>query len=215
MLRTLLVFVLLAAAGFAEAPDFAETKKKAEADGGNAQFDLAYTEVLIKNTAKDDAEIVKRYRGLAAEGDASAQILLGQRYWNGEGVSKDYVEAAKWYRKAAEQGNALGQFHLGTMYDRGSGVPRNYAEAVRLYRLAAEQGIIPAQHNLGNLYTNGQGVPKDLVQAHVWYNIAGANGLEFSKTELEKIEHQMTAEQTAEAMKLAHELFAKLPKGTN
>jgi hypothetical protein len=52
------------------------------------------------------------------------------------------------------------------------------------------------------------------VQAHVWFNIAGAaDGYENAKKNLAIIEKEMTSEQKAEAMKLARELFAKLPKG--
>jgi uncharacterized protein len=99
------------------------------------------------------------------------------------------------------------------MYERGIGVPKDDAEAVKLYRLAAEQGYALPQSNLGLMYANGKGVPKDLVQAHVWWNIAGANGNERGKNNLAIIEKEMTSEQKAEAMKLARELFAKLPKG--
>ena len=139
ILRTLLIFALLTAAGFAA--DFAETKKKAEAGGAWAQFSL------------------------------------GEMYYNGEGVPKDFAEAVSWYRKAADQGFAHAQYYLGLMY------------------------------------ANGRGVPKDLVQAHVWWNIAGARGDETAKKDCANIEKEMTPEQQAEAMKLARELFAKLPKG--
>ena len=177
ILRILLVFVLLAAAGFAQAPDFAETKKKAEA------------------------------------GDAVAQTSLGAMYSNGTGVPKDSAEAVKWWRKAADKGNAIAQGALGWMYGNGIGVPKDDAEAVKWYRMSADQGNANAQYNLGNSYYNGVGVPKDLVQAHVWWNIAGAKEHENAKENLGIIEEEMTPEQKAEAMKLARELFAKLPKG--
>jgi TPR repeat protein len=143
ILRTLLFFVALTAAGFAQsAPDFAATKKKAEA------------------------------------GDAAAQFNLGWMYVNanGDGVPKYSAEAVKWYRKAADQGYANAQFNLGVMY------------------------------------AIGEGVPKDLVQAHVWLNIAGTSGNANAKTYLAILEKQMTADQKAESMKLARDLFAKLPK---
>ena len=175
ILKSLLIFLLIAAAGFAA--DFAETKKKAEA------------------------------------GDATAQFNLGHMYAYGTAVPKDSLEAVKWYRKAAEQGNVGGMLFLGLMYSYGESLPKDYAEAVKWYRLAANQGDSTAQHNLGNNYRRGDGVPKDLVQAHVWLNIAAANGGgEWSKTQLEDVEKEMTYEQKAEAMKLARELFAKLPK---
>ena len=142
ILRTLLVFILLAVAGFAaDTPTVAETKKNAEA------------------------------------GDAWAQYYLGMMYAEGEGVSKDGAEAVKWFR------------------------------------LAAEQGYANAQFNLGNSYYNGVGVPKDLVQAHVWINISAAKGNELAQKKMPILEEQMTYEQQAEAMKLARELFDKLPKG--
>ena len=142
ILRTLLVFILLAVAGFAaDTPTVAETKKNAEA------------------------------------GDAWAQYYLGMMYAEGEGVSKDGAEAVKWFR------------------------------------LAAEQGYANAQFNLGNSYYNGVGVPKDLVQAHVWINISAAKGNELAQKKMPILEEQMTSEQKAEAMKMARELFAKLPKG--
>ena len=62
------------------------------------------------------------------------------------------------------------------------------------------------------MYDTGTGVPKDLVQAHVWFNIAGANSHEDAKKLLAIVEKDMTAEQKAEAMKLARELFERLPK---
>ena len=137
-LRTLLVFVFLTAAGFAE-DDFSETKKKAEV------------------------------------GDASAQ------------------------------------YNLGVMYDTGTVVPKDYAEAMSWYRKAADQGYASAQYNLGVMYYKGRGLPKDLVQAHAWWNITGAGGDETAKKDCANIEKEMTPEQQAEAMKLARELFAKLP----
>ena len=62
------------------------------------------------------------------------------------------------------------------------------------------------------LYDEGDGVQKDLVQAHVWFNIAGAAGNENAKKNLAIVEKEMTPDQKAESMKLARELFARLPK---
>ena len=115
-------------------------------------------------------------------------------------------------RKKAEQGEAAAQLILGFMYANGTGVPKDAVEAVKWYRKSADQGDASAQTNLGAMYYNGEGVPKDLVQAHVWWNIAGAKGHEDAKKKLAFIETEMTSDQKAEAMKLARELFAKLPK---
>jgi len=76
----------------------------------------------------------------------------------------------------------------------------------------AEQGDAAAQYNLGAMYRNGDGVPKDLVQAHAWWNIAGSQGFKEAKKNLVSLEKEMTADQKAEAMKIARELFEKIPK---
>ena len=49
------------------------------------------------------------------------------------------------------------------------------------------------------------GVLQDLVQAHKWYNIAGAQGSEQARENRDAIAGQMTAEQMAEAQRLARE----------
>jgi len=55
-------------------------------------------------------------------------------------------------------------------------------------------------------------VIKNPAQAHAWWKIAGSQGLEDAKKNLVSLEKEMTPEQKAEAMKLARELFARLPK---
>ena len=62
------------------------------------------------------------------------------------------------------------------------------------------------------MYTTGEGLPKDAVLAHVWFNITGANGDERSRKNLVIVEKEMSSDQKAEAIKLARELFEKLPK---
>ena len=140
ILKSLLVFVLLAAAGFA-AEDFAEIKKKAEA------------------------------------GDADAQYNLGMKYLDGKGVPRDYTEAVNLLQSAAMQGDARAQFELGGMYNKG------------------------------------QGVQSSFIYAHVWWNLAAASGHQEAKSRLDYLETSMSTQSMAEAMKLARELFAKLPKG--
>ncbi|MCE5212092.1 MAG: sel1 repeat family protein, partial [Deltaproteobacteria bacterium] len=45
----------------------------------------------------------------AAKGVALAQMMLGQMYFKGEGVSQNYVQAYKWFYIAAETGDPLAQ----------------------------------------------------------------------------------------------------------
>jgi len=114
------------------------------------------------------------------------------------------------------KGHAGAQYNLGFMYANSQGVPQDDAEAVRWYRLAADQGIARAQSNLGLLYENGEGVPQDYVQAHMWTNLAVAQSSGEDRDRRERnrdiIAAKMTAEQVAEAQRLAREWNAAHPR---
>jgi TPR repeat protein len=214
ILRTLLVFVVLTAVGFA-ADDFAATKKKAEAGDAKAQFNLGlrYQKGVPYGFNKDADEAVKWYRLAADQGNAHAQYKLGEMYDEGDGVPKDYAEAVKWFRLAAEQGLFTAISSLSFMYiSKVEASAKDEAEIDKWYRKAAEQGDADAQFEVGLMYFFGRRVTKDLVQAHMWLNIAGANGNRYANSNLLAVASEMTRDQKAEAMKLARELFAKLPK---
>ena len=145
-------------------------------------------------------------RERAEQGDADAEFDLGLMYSKGEGVPQDYKEAARWFRAAAEQGDANAQHFLGLSYNRGEGVPQDFSEAVRWFRAAAEQGHPSAQFALGLQYWTGEVVPKDYIQAHMWLNLSASNtGYESAAKTRDITARQMTAEQIAEAQRLARE----------
>lgn len=121
-------------------------------------------------------ERMEKLKIAARNGNAQAQLNLGECYEKGTGVSKDYAEAVKWYRKAAEQGNAEAQYNLALCYAKGEGVPRNMTEAVKWFKKAGEQGIARAQYNLGVCYFNGCGVPVNKPEAVKWYRKAAEQG---------------------------------------
>ncbi|MEM7584749.1 MAG: tetratricopeptide repeat protein [Acidobacteriota bacterium] len=108
-------------------------------------------------------------------------------------------------REAAEQGDAEAQNRFGEMHAQGSGVAKDYRQAVKWYRRAAEQGFGPAQLNLGMAYAEGLGVPNDHVHAHLWLNLASTSGDDQAKTSRDELAEKMTAEQVAEAQRLARE----------
>ena len=148
-------------------------------------------------------------RTLAEQGDAEAQFNLGFNYWLGWRVPQDYAEAVRWYRLAADQGHAGAQLNLGVRYATGEGVPQDAAEAVSWFRRAADQGDTTAQFNLGISYDNGEGVPQDYVEAHMWLNLAAAQSSGEDRNRRVKARNDlaelMTAEQIAEAQRLARE----------
>ncbi|NKB81429.1 MAG: sel1 repeat family protein [Nitrospirales bacterium] len=140
---------------------------------------------------------------LAAQGDASAQNMLGYMYRYGQGTLQDYAEARQWYRRAADQGNPTAQNNLGMMHRLGLGGAQNYQEAMRWFRRAAEQGNGAGQNHLGLMYYKGEGVPQDLIQAFMWATLATEQGLDQAIQALAILRKEMTPAQIEEAQQLA------------
>jgi hypothetical protein len=122
----------------------------------------------------------------------------------------DYATAMQLFRPLADQGNAVAQFNLGVMYYDGKGVPKDYAEAIKWYRRAADQGGAGAQYYLGIMYKDGAGVLGDYVHAHMWFSLSAAHGYQVAAGGRDYCELHMTAEQIAEARKLAREWKATM-----
>jgi len=114
------------------------------------------------------------------------QYVLGNAYWNGEGLREDPMQAIHWFRKAAMQGHAEAQVLLGTAYMNGKGVQKNYIEAyawitivkatgglTRLETRVIEVGISELESRLlmPTQITQGQQRAKEL-QKEIQANIA-------------------------------------------
>lgn len=79
------------------------------------------------------------FRKLADEGDADAQLNLGDVYQYLYTPAR-HAEAAQWYAKAAEQGNATAKMQLARLHERGLGVSKDGLLAVNLWREATGSG---------------------------------------------------------------------------
>jgi len=71
--------------------------------------------------------------------------------------------------------------------------------------LAAQTGAPDALFELGMLYATGRDIDADLVTAHKWFNLAAARGNASALTYRVELAREMTADQVAEAQKLARE----------
>lgn len=116
---------------------------------------------------------LKKMVDRAQRGDASAQMELAARYFDGIGVEADPGRAANWYLAAAQQGVPEAQFSLGLLYEKGEGVPRDAEQAAEWYAKAAKAGESRAQTNLGLMFADGRGIPRDERQA-LQYLVAAA-----------------------------------------
>ena len=121
---------------------------------------------------QDYATAVAKFRPLAAQGNATAQLMLGQLYLDGSGVPQDDALALAWVRKGAEQSDPAAQNYLGMMYRDGEGVTVDYAQAMKWFRKAADNGSAAGQDNVGSMYQLGQGVPRDYAEAMRWFRKA-------------------------------------------
>lgn len=113
----------------------------------------------VIHAAASDAEnkTFAEIQQLANDGNAEAQLALGDMYYEGDGVEEDDAQAKAWYLKAAEQGNADAQYELGIMYFD----EKESAKAILWFKKAADQGMADAQFQLGVMYINGFGTPRN------------------------------------------------------
>ena len=193
--------------------DFAQAaewyRQAAEQGVAGAQFNLAGMHAAGEGVPKDAVEAVKWYREAAGLGLAEAQYALALTLVRGEGVRKNLPAAVGWARGAAVQGHAPAQFLLARQYETGLGVSRDIGRAVQWYLSAAEQGLVDAQRSLGTFYSEGRGGIVDPIQGQMWLIIASLNAPEEKREvitrERNQAGHGMTAEQTAEAERLARQ----------
>lgn len=127
---------------------------------------------------------VDKLTKLANAGNARAELIVGLRYLDGDGVAMSETDAAKWLERAAQAGLPVAQYRLGTMYERGRGVAIDSAKSVHWYTLAAQAGNRKAMHNLAVAYASGTGVAKNLSEAARWFSKAAALGLSDSQFNL-------------------------------
>lgn len=144
----------------------------------------------------------------AASGDADAQLALGIRYQEGDGVIKNDTEAAKWFARAARSGLAEAQYRYGLALLEGRGVVQDYRAAFEWIKKTAELGYAPAQLSLGELYRFGTGTPVDKAHAYLWFNLAAAQGVEAAAKARDSVVVQLKPEQVAamqaEARRMSH-----------
>ena len=94
------------------------------------------------------ADRVERLGKLARDGDAEAQVALGDLHMVGRGVLHNYSLAMGWYKRAADAGNSDAQFKLAGLYRDGQGVPVYPERSRELLARAAEQGHPDARESL-------------------------------------------------------------------
>ena len=83
---------------------------------------------------------IKALEKRAVQGEAEAQIAIGNLYVHGNDIEQDYTKAFEWYEKAAKQGLAEAQTYVGLLYHTGQGVEMDYIKAKEWYKQACDNG---------------------------------------------------------------------------
>lgn len=135
-------------------------------------------------TPADGARAVAILKSEAGRGDGTAERLIGDYYYAGQGFAEpDMAKAIKWYEAAAADGSTARLDRLGEMYAKGQGTPVNKERAAFYWRTAVEafeaMGTTRATWEtriLSRLYRYGRGVPQDQERALALLKDAGADG---------------------------------------
>ncbi|MEI9992094.1 MAG: tetratricopeptide repeat protein [Rhizomicrobium sp.] len=180
----------------------------ARAEAGDAVAEL--TVGLRYLGGKDPAQAFHWITLAAIHGQPVAQYRLALLYANGTGTARDEAHALYWYEASALQGNRKAMHDLAIAYAQGRGTAKNSAEAARWFSRAAGFGYIDSEFDLAVLYERGEGVPQSLLDAYKWYAVAGRQGDAESKTRLEALQTQLSADDLA-AARHAAEAFKAAP----
>lgn len=149
---------------------------------------------------------------LAEQGDAEAQLNLGMRYAEGNGVIQNDVEAAKWFARAAEQGLPEAQYQYGLALLHGRGVVQDYRSAFDWIEKPARDGYARAQYSLGELYRYGTGTAIDKARAYLWFNLAAAQGVDAAAKARDSLVWQLKPEQIAAMQEEARRIRSSIPE---
>jgi TPR repeat protein len=139
------------------------------------------------------------------ENVACADFILGNLYFEGWGVEKNQIKGLNFYKQAAEKGHDIAQKFLGAAYFKGIGTDKNHALAEKWFKILAEKDNVNGQTYLGYIYAMGDGVNQNLIESYMWFYIVSKKHPEPARSEMKKIENDMSAADVASAIKKANE----------
>ncbi len=180
-------------------------RASAEQGQAEAQFSLGVLYALGQGVQADLAEAVRWYSRAAEASGAAARYNLGEKYNQGvPGRSVD--DARSWIAALSRLGEASSPLAVGSDYHFGAqGLPKDAERAYHWFGRAAEQGHAMAWYRLAQLHLEGRGAPRDPVRAYMWFSLCAARGLGDAQWRVRDLAARMSAEELAEAQRLAAE----------
>lgn len=155
-------------------PASSDLDMRAERGDAHAKVEAALAYLKGDGVEADAGAGMRWVQAAAAQGDATAQFILGSLY--AKGMAADPARASKWYAASAAQGNVKAMHNLGLAYLNGDGVEKNTATAIDWFTRAATNGYVDSAMNLAVLYDRGEGVARSPRDALQWYDRAATLG---------------------------------------
>lgn len=136
---------------------------------------------------EDRDNAVEELERLATNGDASAQLLMGQLFRDGPLLIPDSQKAKHWLTQSANAGLPQAQYALGKLLLSGDQEVHDPEEGIRRLKQAAQGGNPFAAYRLGREYLQGELIPKDPKRAAEWFMQSAAEGNQHAQYMLGKL----------------------------
>jgi len=147
----------------------------AAAEAGDPEALAQVAQILLegKGGLSPDPAAARVWAGKASDaGVARGDLILGQNWMKGLGVTADPDKALEFFSRAEAKGDMKAGRYIGLIArDKG-----DLATAAQWFMSAATKGDITSQFLLGQAYETGAGVPQDEVAAMAWYQKSAARG---------------------------------------
>lgn len=139
------------------------------ANAGNPRAQLFMGMLSVKDS---EHAALPWFQKAADQGNAVAQVKVGDLLSKGEHIARDIDLAATYHRKAADQQHRGAMKELAKYYETPGSRWQNVTWSANWYRRAARAGDLEAAVRTGDNYASGQGLEHSRSEAFSWYQKA-------------------------------------------
>ncbi|WP_159739728.1 J domain-containing protein [Vibrio atypicus] len=140
------------------------------------------------------AESIEALTTQAQNQNVEAQIILGNKLANGDGVAASRVDAIYWLEQAAQSGSQIAAIDLANLYLDNSSNKSQPEKAIYWLTQLAINDNVQAQVALAKFYETTQSTPSNLDLAEIWYQVSAPNSGEGEEGYARILEKQFNAQ---------------------
>jgi TPR repeat protein len=184
-----------------------------EAHNGSQQAKFDMGKALLKGMGVEVNidKAISAIEEVANEGNAEAQIYMGDWYLSEANLSPQPKLASEWYFRAAQQNNPDAQIKLGLNYRDGIGVQQSLSRATYWFEVAGERGSSEGQFRAGEIWM-GRGAKGNAI-AYLWLFISSYFGHEEAKPRRDDLGNILGVDAVVGLQAMAKPLLKKLADG--